>query len=87
MDAKNNSKRSVIIESPRDQRVHDYIVSTVGQDAVDEAIAQITGGRRTYVSNIAKILKLAIPAHVEATPPEEVREMLQGMLQMLKSKR
>lgn len=51
----------LIVESTRDQRVLDWLVRQVGQEAIANACMQLAGARRAYVSNIAKVLKLCPP--------------------------
>lgn len=73
---------NVIIQSPRDQRVLDWLVQQVGLDAISAACSQLAGGRRPYPSNLAKVLGL--------TPPESLslasREVAQAHLDAIYKK-
>lgn len=60
----------VIVESKRDQRVLDWLIAQVGQEAVDRACAGL-GTRRPYVSNVAKALGLKPPESLQRTPKDE----------------
>lgn len=72
----------VIIQSPRDQRVLDWLIQQAGQEAVSAACHQLAGSRRAYPSNVAKILGL--------TPPESLtiasREVAQAHLDAIYKK-
>ena len=59
---------TIILESDRDRRTYAWLVAQVGAEAVEAAAANLAGGRRPYVSNIAKALGLVVPAAVAAEP-------------------
>ena len=61
----------VVIQSTRDQRTLDFLVETCGVAAVESACRQVPAGRRLYVSNLARVLKITIPERVIATPRVE----------------
>lgn len=42
----------VILENERDRRTLKWLIDTVGQDAVRDAIERIPGRRKPYVSNV-----------------------------------
>ena len=60
----------VIVESKRDQRTLDWLIAQVGQQAVQRACAGL-GGRRPYVSNVARALGLTPPESLRRTPKDE----------------
>ncbi len=64
---------NVIIESKRDQRTLDWLIAQAGPEAVESACAGM-GGRRQYVSNIAKALGLNPPESLQRPPRQEVFE-------------
>lgn len=74
-----------IIESKRDQRVLDWLISQVGEEAVAEACRQLAGGRRKYVSNIAKALGLHPPAELALTSREDAKQHIEGIRKLLQS--
>lgn len=75
-----------IIEDETDQRIYDWLVAKVGQQGIEEAIGQLAGNRRPYLTNIAKVLKLKIPKSVLVTPEKTARQHLGAMMDFLKSK-
>ncbi|MDR5765829.1 MULTISPECIES: hypothetical protein [unclassified Caballeronia] len=66
----------VIVESSRDQRTLDYLISVCGLKRVKRARQQIPGQTRPYVSNLAKILGVTIPIEVLATPRQEAQRQI-----------
>lgn len=78
--------QQLIINNERDRRAAEWLVSKVGQDAVDAAIVGLAGNRRAYVSNIAKILGVEIPNQVVVTPPSEAKKRLSDLRAMLDEK-
>jgi hypothetical protein len=50
----------VIVANDRDLRTLDWLIAQVGPERIQDAIDKL-GGRRPYVSNIAKILGLLPP--------------------------
>lgn len=71
----------VIIESDRDEKTLVYLIQLLGQQAIVDTISNFKGGRRYYVSNIAKAHKIEIPAHVYSVIPDKavVDEYLQNL--------
>lgn len=72
----------VIIESKRDQRTLDWLIAQVGREAVERACSGL-GGRRAYVSNVAKALGLKPPESLQRTPKEEALEHIARIRQRL----
>ncbi|SAL53583.1 hypothetical protein AWB71_02881 [Caballeronia peredens] len=69
----------VIVESGRDQRTLEYLISVCGIKRVKRARADIPGERRPYVSNLAKILGVTIPIEVLATPRPEAQRKISDL--------
>lgn len=76
----------LIVESTRDQRVLDWLVRQVGQEAVANACMQLAGARRAYVSNIAKVLKLCPPADLALTTRDEAQHHLVTIYRLLEAR-
>jgi hypothetical protein len=74
----------VIIESDRDQRTLEWLISEVGASAVEQACSELAGSRKVYVSNIAKVLRLEPPESVRCPPKQEARARLAMLKEMLK---
>ena len=78
---------NVVLESDRDRRALDWLVSQVGLAAVELACSQLAGGRKAYVSNIAKVLGLNLPDSISATPKDEALVHLASIKNILKARR
>lgn len=61
----------VIIESDRDKKTLVYLIQLLGQQKIVDTISSFKGGRRYYVSNIAKANKIDIPAHIYSVTPDK----------------
>lgn len=77
----------VVLESDRDRRALDWLVSQVGRSAVERACLQLAGERKAYVSNIAKELGLTVPDSISATPKHEAVVQLAAIKAILKKGR
>jgi hypothetical protein len=77
---------NVVLESDRDRRVLDWLVSQVGLPAVELACSQLAGERKAYVSNLAKVLGLTLPDSVSATPKHEALVHLTSIKNILKTR-
>jgi len=75
---------NLIVESKRDQRILDWLISQVGVDAVADACKQLPGSRRAYVSNVAKMLKLCPPSELALTSKEDAQHHLEAISRILK---
>jgi hypothetical protein len=64
---------NIVIESERDRRTLEYLISTCGPVQVRKALGQLSGRTRPYVSNLAKILGVIIPDHIQVTPRTEAQ--------------
>lgn len=74
----------VLVQSPRDQRVLDWLVEQVGLCAVVEACSRLPGRRRPYPSNVAKVLGLTPPAELALAADEDVQRRLAACKVILK---
>jgi len=74
----------VVIESERDLRTLNWLVSQVGEDKVAAACDSLAGGRRAYVSNVAKALGLEPPLEVLQTPSVKARQELFALKNLLR---
>lgn len=86
METLTEDGRDVILENDRDRRTFAYLIKTCGYNRVAQARLSLRGRTRPYVSNIAKVLGVAIPEAVVITPREEGRNQLAQIKQMLISK-
>jgi hypothetical protein len=82
-DDRSKEYKVPIVESARDQRVLDYLVAKVGVEVVLDAAKKLPGGRKPYVSNLARMLKVVIPDSVHATSREDGRAKLQEIKKFL----
>lgn len=53
--------QKVIIESRRDQAMYDYLVKLVGDKNIENALKQLAGDRKPYLSNLFKVLNVDVP--------------------------
>lgn len=77
----------VIVNTPRDRRAFEYLVARCGMKAVEEACLKLSGRRKAYVSNVAKVLEVAIPDDVVITPREEARKHISDIKEILRQKK
>lgn len=78
----------VLILSKRDAKEFNYLLKIKGSDSIKIAVRSVKGNRLTYVSNLAKILKVDIPNDLpdpsEVIPIEQGLEMLKSVMRMRK---
>lgn len=75
---------NLIVESKRDQRVLDWLVSQVDEEAIANVCKHnCPGARKLYVGNIAKVLGLCHPAELAVTTREEAQRHLEAIHKML----
>lgn len=74
---------NLIVESRRDKRVLDWLVTQIGAEAVAKACFQLAGQRRAYVSNVAKVLGLTPPAELALASQEDAQRHLERIYQIL----
>ena len=77
------SSMKIIVESNRDQRVLDWLVAQVGEEAVANACNGLAGSQRPYPSNIAKLLRLSPPANLALSSREEAQQHLASIRRLL----
>lgn len=73
----------LIVESKRDQRVLEWLVSQVGEEGVADACRQLAGARRAYVSNIAKVLNLSPPDSLALASRDDTQRHLDSIHRLL----
>lgn len=76
---------AVIVANERDKRALTWLREQAGDAAICDALGRLAGGRKPYVSNLAKILGLTIPESTEVADDETARRHLDGILQMLRA--
>ncbi|MDE2599318.1 MAG: hypothetical protein KGL40_06810 [Rhodocyclaceae bacterium] len=76
----------ILIESDRDRRTYDWLLSQVGELALQAACLSLAGNRRLYVSNLAKALDLKPPADLAIAPREVALMHLERMRKLLSTK-
>lgn len=76
----------IIVNTARDKRALEYLLAECGSEAVERACVRLAGQRKTYVSNIAKVLGVMIPDDVGITPRDEAREKLAHLKAILKGR-
>jgi len=81
--AEGQQPEGVLVQSARDRRVLDWIISQVGHQAIEEACCSFAGRRRPYPSNIAKVLGLSPPSSLEITPPDEALRHIADLKRLL----
>lgn len=64
-----------ILNDERDKRSWAWICDRVGESAALAAIERLAGNRKPYVSNIAKVLGLSIPADVSNPAPTKTQQL------------
>ena len=74
----------VILANERDKRALAWLRGQVGDDAIREAVGRLAGARKPYVSNLAKILGLTVPASAEVADDETARRHLDNIRQILR---
>lgn len=82
----NEDAMEILIESERDQRTYDWLLSQVGETALQAACLALAGDRRLYVSNLAKVLGLRPPADLAIAPREVAIMHLERMRKLLSTK-
>lgn len=60
-----------------------WLRQQVGDPVIAAAVRKLAGGRKPYVSNVAKVLGLQIPDAVAVTPVEVARARLSAIKQLL----
>jgi hypothetical protein len=73
----------IIVDSERDRRALEFLVTVCGTEVVLRGCAELPGRTRPYVSNIAKALGVVIPDEVAVTPRAEGRRQLAEIKKLL----
>lgn len=69
----------VIISNEKDRKVFNYLLSSVNDDMIVWAVNNLSGNRKPYVSNVAKLLKVDIPNERLLQDPDTVIPVEQGI--------
>ncbi len=69
----------MITENGRDRRTAAWLIETYGAEAVAEAETRISGARKPYPINIAKVLGASQPEAIKRTENAAARKKLAGM--------
>lgn len=85
-DTGGQQPEGVLILNARDERTLAWCVEQVGFDAVREACTKLAGSRKSYPSNLARILGLSIPQSVVNTPKPEALEHIRKLRILLSGK-
>ncbi len=75
----------VVVANDQDRRTLAWLRQQVGDEAITDAVSRLAGGRRPYLSNVAKLLGLALPSRLEATDPTTARRNLAAIRQQIKA--
>lgn len=82
----NINEYGILILSKRDAIEFDYLLRLKGSDCIKYAAMSIKGARLTYVSNLAKALKVDIPKNLpdrsEVLPIDKGIEMLKSVMRL-----
>ena len=73
----------MIAENERDKRTAAWLIENFGAEAVAEAETRLTGARKPYPSNIAKVLGATLPESLKRTENAAARQKLASMKAML----
>lgn len=76
----------LIVSNSRDQRVLDWLIAQVGQDAVLAACNELAGARKPFPSNLAKVLGLKVPDDLVLTPKADAMNRIGGLYDLLKNR-
>lgn len=76
----------MIIQNERDQRTAAWLIEQFGAEAVAEAETRITGARKPYPSNVAKVLGVTLPESLNRTENAAARQKLAELRRMLERK-
>jgi hypothetical protein len=69
----------VIVANERDRRTLAWLRDQVGDEAIRGAVDQLAGNRRPYLSNVAKVLGVALPRDLEVVDRETARARLAAL--------
>lgn len=78
------SLSAIVIENQRDKRTLNWLVSQVGQEAIEGALNRLSGKRNPYLSNIIKELGVALPERFETVDRETALQYINELRERLK---
>lgn len=73
----------VILANDRDRRVLAWLRDTQGDPVILNALSQLSGARKPYLSNVLKILNLQAPDNLLLTDRDVARAHLANLKAML----
>ncbi len=73
----------MITDNERDERTAAWLIEQYGAEAVAQAESQLTGARKPYPSNIAKILGAELPESLKYASKETARAHIAKMKETL----
>lgn len=73
----------VILANDRDRRVLAWLRETQGDSVILNALSQLSGARKPFVSNVLKILNLEAPDNLLLTDRDVARAHLANLKAML----
>ena len=76
----------MIIDNEKDRRVASWLIETYGAEAVAEAETRLSGARKPYPSNIAKVLGATLSESLKRTENAAARQKLASIRRLLESK-
>lgn len=72
----------VELTNPRAEREFEFLVREVGAEKIIEARARL-GSQKAYPLNLARVLKVNFPNHLQYLPAAELREKIQELRRFL----
>ena len=76
----------IVVLNDRDRRVLLWLKSRFSEEQLLQALGNLSGQRRPFLSNVCKVLDVAVPDSVLVTPAEEARKHLNAAKALLSSK-
>ncbi|MDO5073159.1 MAG: cryptic plasmid protein A [Neisseria animaloris] len=76
-----------IIQNEKDEAVYRWLVEQVGVVAIENACCSLMGNRKPYLSNVVKYLNLTVPKEALLTRPDDAKQKLAELRQILAAKR
>ena len=82
-DGRDGLSTQVLLVSERDKRTWQWLCTTVGAAAIEDALSRLAGGRKPYVSNICKALGVCPPQALEFASQETANARIAEMRNLL----
>lgn len=76
----------VVVLNDRDRRTLAWLRIEVGDQAVADAVASLSGGQKPYLTNLCRILGKKPPDNLKSTGSEQAKQHLAGLHAMLDRK-